>query len=87
MNSLPPPDEFPTEVDPSGVTNAAPPANTPAEASPTSVAAWWRSMLTRPLRLPVRLAIFYAGVALPVACHWLTMFGPPQSPTWQSGSL
>ena len=56
----------------------------PGDALPTRS---WREFLTQPLWLPVRAAVFYAGVALPVICHALTVFGPPQDPTWQSGAL
>lgn len=49
---------------------------------------WWRNTLTRPLWWPVRMAVFYTGVVLPVICHLLTVSDPlPSQPTWQSGLL
>lgn len=36
---------------------------------------------------PVRLALLYAGVVVPVMCHTMTVGSPPDAATWQSGAL
>ena len=50
-------------------------------------ARWWQKVLTGRLRWPVRLAILYVGIGLPIICHLWTTDGPLDEPTWQSGEL
>ena len=40
-----------------------------------------------PISLPVRIAIILIGIALPIACLFLTISYPPFGPLWQSGAL
>ncbi len=46
-----------------------------------------RHLRENKLSWPVRLAFLYAGVALPIICHLMTIDEPPDAANWQSGSL
>jgi hypothetical protein len=47
----------------------------------------WLRLREGQLSWPVRLALLYAGVLLPVLCHLQTFDAPPDAPKWQSGAF